>query len=82
MKYLKKFNENFEESSEIKKIDLYYERWMKEFDIVQDYKGKGPGTIFGGDSGYLDTYEELVSKLKDEIDGDDVVYCLFLGSVE
>ncbi len=74
MKHLRKF-ENFEpygkttqtNPSEMKQIELYKERWMKSFDIVGDYEGNGPGTIFGGDSGYIDSYEDLIERLKDDI---------------
>ena len=66
MKHLKLFEE-FEESSEMKNVELYYERWMKEFDVVEDCEGNGPGTIFRGDSGYIDNYEELIERLKNDI---------------
>lgn len=51
-------------SSNIPKVDLYYERYMKSYDVLENYKGLGPGTLFGGDSGYIDSYEELVNRLK------------------
>ncbi len=46
------------------KVELYHERWMKSYDFVSDYKGMGPGTLFSGDSGYIDDYEELIDRLK------------------
>jgi cupin superfamily acireductone dioxygenase involved in methionine salvage len=74
MKHLKLF-ENFDSNpSEMKKIELYYERWMKEFDVVDDYEGHGPGTIFGGDSGYINTYQDLIERLKEDIGEDDIEF--------
>jgi len=64
MKNIKTF-ENF--SNHPIEIELYYERYMKSYDIVDDYKGLGPGTLFRGDSGYIDEYEELVDSLKDDM---------------
>ena len=48
-------------------IELYYEKYMKFYDVVNDYKGLGYGTIFGGDSGYIDEYDDLIERLKDDI---------------
>lgn len=62
MKYLKKFNELNSEDDDI--IDLYYERYMKEYNVVDDYKGMGFGTIFGGDSGYCNGYDDFIDRLK------------------
>jgi hypothetical protein len=67
MKYLKKFNEEIGNPQKPEVVELSYERWMKEFTIVDDYEGNGPGTIFGGDSGYIDSYDELIERLKDEL---------------
>ena len=58
----------FENFSQPIKVELYYERWMKSYDIVNDYKGMGSGTLFGGDSGYIDEYEELIDRLKDDME--------------
>jgi hypothetical protein len=52
------------------KIELSYERYMKSYDIVDNYKKLGPGTIFHGDSGYIDSNEELIERLKDDINDD------------
>jgi hypothetical protein len=71
MKHLIKFNEMVEPKEKPWKnlpiIELYYERYMKEYDIVDDYKGMGPGTIFGGDSGYCDDYDDFLERLKDDL---------------
>ena len=64
MKIIKTF-ENF--SNHLIDVELYYERYMKSYDIVDDYKGLGPGTLFGGDSGYIDEYEDLIERLKDDM---------------
>lgn len=48
-------------------IELYYERYMKEYDVVDDYKGMGPGTIFGGDSGYCEDYDDFLERLKEDL---------------
>ena len=64
---LKKFNESFDSWSNKEEINLYYERYMKEYEIIDDYKGLGPGTLFSGDSGYNDDYEEFIDSLKDDI---------------
>jgi hypothetical protein len=64
MKNIKTF-ENF--SNHLIDVELYYERYMKSYDIVDDYKGLGPGTLFGGDSGYIDEYEDLIERLKDDM---------------
>ena len=70
MIYLRKFNEQYlseSRSKSIKYVDISQERYMKSYEIVEDYNGLGPGTIFSGDSGYIDTYEELVERLTDDI---------------
>lgn len=50
------------------KIDLYQERYMKSFSVVDDYKNMGPGTLFTGDSGYVKDYDELIDRLKEDIE--------------
>jgi len=67
MNHLRKFETFDSKEPEMKEVELYYERWMKEFDVVHDYEGNGSGTIFRGDSGYLDSYEELVDRLRSDI---------------
>lgn len=54
------------QENNLPKIKLYYERYMKSFDIVNDVT-LGPGTLFGGDSGYINEYDELIEKLKDDM---------------
>lgn len=48
-------------------VELNYERYMKEYCIVGDYRGFGPGTLFCGDSGYIDEYGDLIERLKYDI---------------
>jgi hypothetical protein len=80
MRHLKKFeqlkNEGFSpfggsetslDNTELR-VELYYENWMKSYDIVNDYKGMGKGTLFSGDSGSIDEYEELIDRLKDDME--------------
>lgn len=55
------------ENKSIPKIELYYERYMKNYDYVDNYKKLGHGTLFGGDSGYIDNYDELIERLKYDI---------------
>ncbi len=58
--------------SALPKIVLYYERYMSEFNVLDDYDGLGPGTLITGDSGYVDTYEELVDRLMDDMGGEHI----------
>ena len=51
----------------MKKISLCYERYMEEYSFVDDHKGMGKGTLFRGDSGYVTTYDGLVSRIKYDI---------------
>jgi hypothetical protein len=48
-------------------VELNYERYMKEYCIVGDYRDFGPGTLFCGDSGYIDEYGDLIERLKYDI---------------
>lgn len=48
-------------------VELNYERYMKGYRIVHDYNELGPGTIFSGDSGYINEYDDLIERLKDDI---------------
>lgn len=48
-------------------IKLCYERYMKSYDVVDDYEGMGPGTLFNGDGGYVDNYDEFIMRLKDDM---------------
>jgi hypothetical protein len=45
-------------------IELSYKRYMKSFDIVDDWRNMGGGTIFHGDSGYITNYEDIIDRLK------------------
>lgn len=54
--------------SKLIQIELYYERYLKSFDVVDDFNGMGPGTIIGGDIGYNDSYEEFIDRLKEDIE--------------
>lgn len=51
----------------IQEIELYYERYMKEYEFFENYKKFGAGTLFGGDGGYCNSYEDLIEKLKDDL---------------
>jgi hypothetical protein len=74
MKHLKLFEKFDSNSSEMREVELYYERWMKSYEVVDDYEGHGPGTIFRGDSGYIDSYEDLIENLKEDIGQDDIEF--------
>ena len=49
------------------KIELYYERYMDGYEVFDDYQGLGPGTLVGGDSGYVDNHLDLVDRLRDDM---------------
>lgn len=65
----------------MQKVKLYYERYMKSYDVVI-----GHGTLFCGDSGYCVDYNDFAERLTDDIKKADITpeivkideFCLFI----